>query len=133
MILDTTFIISLFKQNADAFAKGNELVDSGTVQRLPSPVLYELEYGAEIGGDGAEKRAIGNLAQLYPIIEITERLARKAGRLCAAADSEAGGVDQAGIDNIDPLIAAVADDYDEPVLTRNATDFEKLGVAVVTY
>jgi len=133
MILDTTFIISLFKQDADAFAKGNELVDDGTVQRLPAPVLYELEYGAEIGGDDAEKRAIGNLAQLYPIIEIDERLARKAGRLCAAADSAAGGVDQAGIDDIDPLIAAVADDYNEPVLTRNTEDFEQLGVAVVGY
>ncbi|MFB6228146.1 MAG: hypothetical protein ABEH88_06155 [Halobacteriales archaeon] len=32
-----------------------------------------------------------------------------------------------------PLVAAVADEYNEPVLTRNATDFRQLGVDVETY
>jgi predicted nucleic acid-binding protein len=133
MILDTTYLISLFKQDADAFSKGNELVDNEVVQRLPAPVLYELEYGVEIGGDANEKRAIENLAHLYPVVDIDGRLARQAGRLCAAADIAAGGVDLAGIDDIDPLVAAVADEYNEAVLTRNVEDFEKLGVAVETY
>ncbi|MFB6228203.1 MAG: hypothetical protein ABEH88_06475 [Halobacteriales archaeon] len=73
------------------------------------------------------------MAHLYPVVEVDERLARQAGRLCATADTAAGGVDQAGIDDIDPLVAAVADEYNEPVLTRNATDFRQLGVDVETY
>lgn len=133
MILDTTFVISLFKRQRAAFSKGAELVDAGIVQRLPSPVLYELQYGVEMGGDEDERRGIGDLSHLYPVVEVDERLARRAGRLCATADTAAGGVNQAGIDDIDPLVAAVADEYNEPVLTRNVTDFEKLGVEVETY
>jgi predicted nucleic acid-binding protein len=133
MILDTAFIISLFKRQRAAFSKGAELVDTGVVQRLPAPVLYELQYGVEIGGDEDERRGVGNLSNLYPVVEIDERLARQAGRLSAAADAAAGGVDQAGIDDVDPLVAAVADEYNEPVLTRNVDDFEKLGVDVETY
>lgn len=133
MILDTAFLISLFKREPAAFSKGSELADGGIVQRLPSPVLYELQYGVEIGGDEDERRMIENLAHLYPIVEIDDRLARRAGRLCAAADTAAGGVDQAGVDDIDPLVAAVADEYNEPVLTRNVEDFETLGVDVEAY
>lgn len=133
MILDTAFIISLFKRKRAAFSKGAELVDNGIVQRLPSPVLYELQYGVELGGDEDERRGVENLSNLYPVVEVDERLARQAGRLCATADTAAGGVDQAGIDDIDPLVAAVADEYNEPILTRNVRDFETLGVEVETY
>lgn len=133
MILDTAFVISLFKRKQAAFSKGTELVDDGIVQRLPSPVLYELQYGVEIGGNEDERHVMDNLSKLYPVVKVDERLARQAGRLSAAADEAAGGVDQAGIDDIDPLVAAVADEYNEPVLTRNVEDFEKLGVDVETY
>lgn len=40
---------------------------------------------------------------------------------------------KSGIDTVDPMVAAVADAYDEPVLTANRADFEALGVAVGTY
>lgn len=76
---------------------------------------------------------MGNLSDLYPVVEVDEQLSRDAGRLCAIADKAAGGVDQAGIDDIDPLVAAVADAYNEPVLMQNVKDFEKLGVAVETW
>ena len=51
----------------------------------------------------------------------------------AAADEAAGGPGQSGIDDIDPMVAAVADAVDEPVLTENVEDFERLGVAVETW
>ncbi|MDZ7731284.1 MAG: PIN domain-containing protein [Natrialbaceae archaeon] len=133
MILDTSYIISLFKRNRAAFSKGSRLVEEGVPQRLPSPVLYELQYGVEMAGNEDEKRGIENLSNLYPVVKMDERLARRAGELCAGADSAAGGVDQAGIDDIDPLIAAVADKFSEPVLTQNVEDFENLGVGVDTY
>lgn len=133
MIRDTAFFISLFKRKPSAFSKGTELAAGGIVQRIPSPVLYELQYGVEMGGDADERRMLENLAHLYPVVDVDERLARQAGRLCATADQAADEVDQAGIDDIDPLVAAVADDFNEPVLTRNPKDFEKLGVEVETY
>jgi len=52
---------------------------------------------------------------------------------CLSGGQAAGGVDQAGIDDIDPMVAAVAALEDEPVLTDNVRDFEKLGVAIVSW
>jgi predicted nucleic acid-binding protein len=130
MILDTAFLIELLRENQAAFEKGTTLADNGIPQRVPTPVLYELQYGVEMEGNAAEQRAVSNLSQLYPIVALDEHLCRRASELVAAADTAAGGVDQSGIDDIDPMIAAVADTVDEPVLTRNTDDFEQLGVDV---
>lgn len=130
MILDTSFLIDLFDGRTSAFEKGHALRASETVQRVPSPVVTELAYGAEFG-DEAERRNVRNALRMYPIVDQTEQLAYRAGQLLATADREAGG--DSGIDKVDPMVAAVADKYDEPVLTANVRDFEVLGVAVEQY
>lgn len=133
MIHDSAFLISLFYREPAAFSNGSELADAGIVQRIPSPELYKLQYGVVVGRDADERRILENLAHLYPVVEVDDRLARQAGRLCVTADRAAGGVDKAGIDDIDPLVATVADEFNESVLTRNPKDFEQLGVEVKTY
>jgi predicted nucleic acid-binding protein len=130
MILDTSFLIDLFDGQRDAFEKGKQLSEEGTVQRVPAPVVMELSYGAAFG-DEDERRAVRNALRMFPIIEQTDQIAQRAGRLLARADIEAGG--QSGIDKVDPMVAAVADRHDEPVLTANVDDFQALGVAVETY
>lgn len=94
---------------------------------LRRPSVMELSYGAAFG-DEDERRAIQNTLRMYPIVEQTERTAQRAGQLLARADIDAGG--ESGIDKVDPMVAAVADQYDEPVLTANVGEFEALGVAV---
>jgi predicted nucleic acid-binding protein len=133
MILDTSFLIELLRKEQDAFEKGATLAENGIPQRVPSPVLYELQYGVEMYGDEDEKRAIANLNRLYPIVRVNEGIAGKAAQLIAAADQAAGGPGETGIDDIDPIVAAVAASVDEPVLTDNVEDFERLGVAVETW
>jgi len=133
MILDTAFVIELLRENQRAFEKGAALADNGIPQRIPVPVLYELQYGVEMAGMSDERRAVENLSELYPVVGITEELCREAARRAAAADRAAGGVDQSGLDDIDPMVAAVADAVDEPVLTRDTDDFERLGVAVESF
>ncbi|MDF9746540.1 PIN domain-containing protein [Natrinema salsiterrestre] len=130
MILDTSFLIDLFDGQRNAFEKGKQLSEEGTVQRVPAPVVMELSYGATFG-DEDERRAVRNALRMYPVIEQTDQVAQRAGRLLARADIDAGG--QSGIDKVDPMIAAVADRYDEPVLTANTDDFRALGVTVETY
>lgn len=130
MILDTSFLIDLFDGRKHAFEKGNQLSDNGTVQRVPAPVVTELSYGAAFG-DEDERRAVRNALRMYPTVEQTDRIAQRAGQLLAQADLDADG--QSGIDKVDPMIAAVADQYDEPVLTANVVDFEALDVTVETY
>lgn len=133
MILDTAFVIELLRENQRAIEKGTALADNGIPQRIPVPVLYELQYGVEMAGMSDERRAVENLSELYPVVGITEELCREAARRAAAADRAAGGVDQSGLDDIDPMVAAVADAVDEPVLTRDTDDFERLGVAVESF
>ena len=130
MILDTSFLIDLFDGRQSAFEKGLELSDTGTVQRVPSPVVMELSYGAAFG-DEDERRNVRNALRMYPVVEQDERIAHRAGRLLARADMEAGG--ESGIDKVDPMVAAVSDIHDEPVLTTNVGDFEALRVDVETY
>ncbi|WP_101294525.1 PIN domain-containing protein [Halegenticoccus soli] len=130
MILDTSFLIDLFDGRRGAFEKGTELSEAQTVQRVPAPVVMELTYGAEFGDEG-ERRNVQNALRMYPVVEQDETIARRAGQLLARADRKAGG--ESGIDKVDPVVGAVSDIYDEPVLTANVEDFEALGVDVETY
>jgi len=130
VILDTSFLIDLFDGQQNAFEKGLELSESQTVQRVPAPVVMELSYGAAFGGDD-ERRNVQNALRMYPIVEQSQSIAHRAGQLLARADQQADG--ESGIDKIDPMIAAVSDRYDEPVLTANIEHFRKLGVSVETY
>ena len=130
MILDTSFLIDLFDGQQDAFEKGLELSEARIVQRVPSPVVMELTYGAEFGGDD-ERRNVRNALRMYPVVEQDETIAHRAGQLLARADQPAGG--ESGIDKVDPMVAAVSDIYDEPVLTTNIQHFGRLGVDVEAY
>jgi len=130
VILDTSFLIDLFVGQEAAFEKGLELAENDIVQRIPSPVVMELAYGVAFGDEG-ERRNVRNALRMYPVVDQDERLAYRAGRLLAQADIDAGG--ESGIDKVDPMVAAVADRHDEPVLTANVKDFEALGVETETY
>lgn len=130
MILDTSFLIDLFDGRRAAFEKGTQFTEARTVQRVPSPVVAELSYGASFG-DADERRKVKNALLTYPIVEQDEEIARRAGRLLARADGNATG--DSGIDKVDPMVAAVADAYGEPVVTDNVGDFEALGVDIEGY
>lgn len=130
MILDTSFLIDLFDGRRDAFEKAVAVSDSQRVQRVPTPVVMELSYGAAFG-DEDERRKVRNALGMYPVVRQDETIARRAGELLARADRAAGG--ESGIDKVDPMVAAVADLSGEPVLTANTDDFEALGVAVEEY
>ncbi|GAA0464200.1 PIN domain-containing protein [Halococcus dombrowskii] len=128
MILDTSYLIDLFDGVEAAFEKGVELTERRAIQRVPSPVVMELSYGAAFG-DEDERRNVRNALRMYPIAEQTAPIARRAGELLARADADG----DSGIDNVDPMIAAVADRHDEPVVTDNSYDFRALGVDIETY
>lgn len=131
MILDTTFLVHLFRERPDAFEKGVEFAADGVIQRVPAPVVVELSYGVERWGDAEEQRKLANALGMYPVVDVTRELADRAGVLGARADEAADG--ESDIDRVDPMVAAVADVLGEPVLTENVSDFETLGVAVETY
>lgn len=131
MILDTTFLLDLKDGDQGAFEVAVDAYDRGDVQRVAIPSVMELHYGAAYTRSTEEARRVRNLLLMYPLVAIDADLARLAGELLAEADRRADGV--SGVDNEDGLIAAVAEQYDEPVLTRNVDHFQALGVRVESY
>jgi predicted nucleic acid-binding protein len=126
MILDTNFLIDLFDGDEDAHAKAEELHERQAMQRIPAPVLAELEYGAEHELDDEERRRIRNVSRMYSVTRLDRNLALRAGQLMAKADRETDG--STGADLVDAMVAAVGDVSDEPVLTDEERDFDDLGV-----
>lgn len=131
MILDTAFLVHLFRERPDAFEKGVQLAREGVIQRVPTPAVAELSYGIERWGSADEMRTVDNAMRMYPVVDLTRELADRAGVLGARADGTVGR--ESDIDKVDPMVAAVAEFYDEPVLTENVSNFQTLGVEVETY
>ncbi len=131
MILDTSYVLDLVAKDEDAFRKGVELQEANVTRWVPTPVLFECYYGAEYLDDDDERRLVRNALGSYPTVDVTDDLARTAGRLLARADRDASG--DSGVEVNDAYVAAVAEVLDEPVLTSDPEDFETLGVAVETY
>lgn len=131
MILDTSFLIHLFREQTDAFEKGVEFSERGIIQRVPAPVVAELSYGVAMYGTTDEKRAFQNAMRMYPVVDVTRERSRRAGVLLAQADETSGG--DSGADTVDAMVAAVADVLGEPVVTDNVKRFEVLTVDVESY
>ncbi|MFB6189171.1 MAG: PIN domain-containing protein [Halapricum sp.] len=132
MILDTSFLLDLKDGDSDAFDKAVALYDAGVVQRVATPSVMELQYGAAFVDSQEEQRRVRNLLQMYPLVPVDKQTALRAGELLARADRQHGG--DSGVDNPDALIAATADRFGEPVLTANVDDFDRLpDVTVETY
>lgn len=131
MILDTSFLLDLKDGQQAAFAKAMGLHDAAVIQRIAMPTVMELHYGAAYTESEEEYRRVRNLLLMYPIVPIDEPTARQAADLLATADRQAGG--NSGVDTEDALIGAVAEQYDEPVLTANEADFRSLGVNIEPY
>lgn len=131
MILDSSFVLDLIAEDRDAFEKGVEITERGELQWLPVPVIAETFYGVATERSDTTENAVRNQLLGYPRIDLTEETARLAGQLLAEADDASGG--DSGVAWNDAHIAATAELLDQPVLTDDVSDFEKLGVEVETY
>lgn len=131
MILDSTFIFDLMRDDRDAFTKGVDLVERGEMQWLPTPVVAEAYYGAMTVRSDTTPAEVRNRLLGYPRVDVDNEVARTAGSLLADADDAVGG--DAGVGPNDAYIAAMADILDDAVLTENTDNFEALGVPTETY
>ena len=129
MLLDTAFLIDLMNGDEGAVEKARELERGLVQQRLSSMTLFELYYGvARSTRSEDEREAVENVLASKPIQPADAAVMRKAGRLSGELMNEGNAVDDG-----DVVIGATAAVVEEPVLTRNEADFERLDVAVETY
>lgn len=129
MLLDTAFLIDLMNGDDGAVEKARELEANLVQQRLSAMTLFELYYGAARSTRSAsEREKIENVLASKPVHPADSAVMRKAGRLSGELMNEGNAVGDG-----DVIIGATADVLEEPVLTRNVDDFERLGVEVETY
>lgn len=129
MLLDTSFLIDLMNGDEEAVEKARELETDLVQQRLSAMTLFELYYGVARSVDGeAEREEVQDVLASKPVHPADVPVMRKAGRMAGALADDGTPVGDG-----DAIIGATAEVVDEPVLTRNVDDFERLGVDVETY
>lgn len=134
MILDTSFVLDLAESTDAAVTTERELEAAGVSLKIPSMVVLELYIGVETVTDSEhERQQVGAILDSYPLIDMTPRIARRAGRLLGERVADADEGAGPGIGKGDAAIAATAIERDEPVLTAD-DHFETIpGVRVEQY
>lgn len=130
MLLDTAFLIDLLNGEEGAVRKARDLEERLVQQRVSSMTLFELYYGVSRSDQPrSERDRIQRVLASKPVQPADAAVMRKAGRLAGQLANDGEPVDDG-----DVIIGATAAVVDEPVLTRNVTDFERLpDVSVETY
>lgn len=129
MLLDTSYLIDVMNGDEGAVEKARELETNLVQQRLSSMTLFELYYGiARVTDSDTERETVEGVLASKPMYPADTAVMRKAGRLSGELQN-----DGTPIGDGDVIIGATADVVEEPVLTRNVEDFERLGVEIETY
>lgn len=127
MIFDTTFLIDLLKNNPSAKRKAQEMDQSNQVVATTTITLYESWRGLY---DAPEKQnALNEILGELRLLTLTEKSAKKAAEI--EAELIRSGEQ---IDAVDCMIAAIAMENRETLLTRNVRHFSRIfGLKVETY
>jgi predicted nucleic acid-binding protein len=129
VLLDTAFLIDLMNGDEGAVEKARELESELVQQRLSAMTLFELYYGATRSNQSeAEREKIEDVLASKPVYPADSAVMRKAGRLSGELTNDGTAVGDG-----DVIIGATAEVLEEPVLTRNGDDFERLGVDIESY
>lgn len=129
VLLDSSFLIDLMDGDEGAVKKARELEQDLVQQRLSSMTLFELFYGIARAIDSeAERETVEQVLASKPVHPADSAVMQKAGRRAGELQNDGTPVGDG-----DVIIAATARIVEEPVLTRNVEDFERIGVDVDTY
>jgi tRNA(fMet)-specific endonuclease VapC len=128
VILDSTLINTLARDDPDAAETLEELIDTGTPVAFSALTVFEVEVGLREAAARHRDR-FENVANRIDVVPLTRDVAHRAAAI--QHDLYERG-EPIGV--IDVLIAATALERDEGVLTRNADEFRRVdGLTVETY
>ena len=131
VILDTSFVEDVGRDDPAALSKAGDIEEAGIPQRLSVMTVYELYWGVGyLDTPAAEKRRIDAVIQSKETYRITAEIARKAGRIAGTLSADGKPLNDPG----DEIIGATGVVRDEPVLTGNPDHFRRVpGLEVETY
>lgn len=122
MILDSSFLIDLMNGDDAAGEAAREIEGSSVPQRVPTQVVYELYVGVGYSENASrEVETIQSVLESRPIVDLTGDVAKHAGRIDGRLRREGSRIGQGDI-----KIAATAIRHDEPVITGNPEDFNRI-------
>lgn len=122
MILDTTVLVDLLRKDRAAAARVRALEGAGEPMRVPTPVIFELWEGVERSDKPEAALAeVTRLLDAYAVLSLEARHAMRAGRV-------SGSLVRRGValDPVDVIIAGMALEEDDAVLTRNLRHFGRV-------
>ena len=126
MILDSCFLIDVMTRDQAALAKRDELRDDPRPVGVATPSITEVERGL---GDGARLQAFRTIVDDLSVVPFDHRIARTAADVLRTLDDRGEP-----IGTLDAFVAATAQVRDEPVVTRNVAEFDRVdGLAVSPY
>ncbi|MBI2078413.1 MAG: PIN domain-containing protein [Euryarchaeota archaeon] len=130
MILDTCVLVDILRHDRVAMGRIKSLETDGESLWIPAPALFELWEGTERSDHPAEEvRRLETLVGGYTIAPFGRGHAARAGRLSGAL-LRRGQM----LDPLDAMIAGVALEERQPLLTRNISDFRRVpDLEVVAY
>jgi predicted nucleic acid-binding protein len=130
MILDATFLVDLLRRDRAAVARARALEAQGETLWVPAPAVYELWNGVERADRPMEEaRKLESILRDYTVIELSAAAAATAGRI-AGVLARRGTI----LHTVDALIAGIALEEGDAVLTRNTRDFQKIAeLEIVVY
>jgi predicted nucleic acid-binding protein len=130
VILDTAFLLDVRHSNGDAIACARDLEQSPEQLRVSAITMAELQAGVPRAGEPLDEYdRIVKVTATKEVVPVTKSIASRGGRLYGEQQNAGQTVE---LD--DCLIAATALEFEEPVVTRNVSHFDRLdGVLVRGY
>ena len=130
MIVDTTFLIDVLVGETDTLAKLEHLTKKNEPLLTTPLSIFELHTGiARSSKPEQEKQQVASVLNDILTVPLDDVSAARAGQLHGTAIKKGKPLSV-----MDTLIAGIALERDEPVLTRNRKDFARVpGLRVETY
>jgi tRNA(fMet)-specific endonuclease VapC len=119
LLVDTTFLVDVMRNDAGAVGKAKELADGNVPVLVGAPSIFELYVGVGLSVKSSEERekvldVLRSLAQL----PLDSQSATRAGLIYAQRAREGMKMDPE-----DAMLAGIAVENHQPLVTRNRRHF----------
>ena len=119
MLADTTFIIDIMKEDAGAMKRTQDLSDASIPILVATPSIFELYVGVGLSvKSGEERERVLGVLKSLPSLPLDAASASRAGTIYAQRIREGSKIDPE-----DAMLAGIAIQSNEPLITRNRRHF----------
>jgi predicted nucleic acid-binding protein len=119
LLADTTFVIDIMRNDANAIGRAKDLESASVSILVGTPTIFELYIGVGLSvRSGEEREKVLSILRSLPHLSLDSASASRAGIIYAERVKE-----KRKIDPEDAMLAGIAIENNEPLLTRNRRDF----------